>query len=313
MANKTIGDLANTLANILSTTLFECEEGGQSYKIQWSNMLANNGDPIATQGLFRGFIKYGGIRVATTDNLIIDKMVVDLNGTMYTIAETNLEFNGQSAGWYVIGINEGTQVISRIPIATFSSGASGNQLDMYSTFDPDRQYCYNSSERGIAGVYFNGTTFEIIIQWDNRPKDYVICESDTAQQIETAAEETVDYEDIVVDVNSNVTTGANWKFEPTKGGVFSITAMFRFATVNSWSQGDALYLILRNDTAVINYFERKEVQTTFNGHDLSLAGTLASVPLTNDVDLKIRVFQNTGVSINSGTSPAFNYTMIKEL
>ena len=302
-------------------------------KIKWSaivsKILANNGDPLRAASEItteitnadnalkatvfpKGYIQYNGIKVTATDDLVVGKMVVDLNGTLYEIAETTLDFNGQGAEWYAIVINENTQVTSFTDIDNFSSGRSGNQLDMYTTYDDNRQYCYNASYgRCIAVVYFDGTNFDYVIQIDNVPKSHIECETDAGQTIGTSSNDVINYEDILVDINSEVTTGAAWVFTACRSKNINVTAAVIFTDSNAWSEGNVAIFTSWKSGVVYRRLKREELQNT-GTYTLCLQGSI-SYSLFKGETAHVTIFQNTGGNLDLSSETTGNYIIITEV
>lgn len=258
----------------------------------------------------RGYIQYAGLEYATTDNLIINRLSCDIDGKLVEYLEdVNLEFNGQGAGWYIPYVDETTGGVSFQAIASFSSGASSNQLDMLTTYDDEKKYCENGSKRGLGAVYFDGTTFDYIIQIDNKPKSYVYATATGGQTIATATDVVCEYATIAIDINSEVTTGT-FQFTAKTSAQYSITNTALTIDLSGAATGEYIYsyaAINGSNTDLMNYDSFAAATTRFGWHGAVI------IPLQKGDYYQYVIRQTTGNSCTVNTSGANTHISIREL
>jgi hypothetical protein len=259
----------------------------------------------------RGYIQHGGLVVSATDDIVISGLIADIDGKIIRYLQSvTMDFNGQAAGWYVPYIDETSGAVSFQAIASFSSGASGNQLDMYTTYDTARRYCENGSKRALAVVYFDGTNFDYVFQIDNVPKTKISCSSNTGQTLFTGSYYRFNFEDIEYDLNSEITNGANWRFTPKTNKTVNIDFRVTVISGSGSNDNEIFHAFLYDDTSnILSLYE--DILITSQSR-IQWKGSVTFNALTTN-ELNINVRQACGSARTTYNSNNYNWIKINEL
>jgi len=319
MANKKISELTEKVS-LVDDDLFPIVNsvGVTTQKVKQSTIISQ----LALSGIiFPGWIHTNGIYLDGT-NIKIYPYVMNTNGIIYNseTAVTVSAIGGLTAStWYVVVQKESDGVISTIKCGAVGSWdnwtISGNQLNILSIFNEQKGYCRDSISGvfyRVLGIYKTNAApdgWEYPINIPNRPKDYAIAESDTAQLLTSGDNYRFDYEDIIIDINSCVTVGASWKFEPSVNGIYTISHKNYSGTAVT-TLGLTFYSKLYNDTTLEKVLfggDTYASQVNFNWH--------FSIPylLRKSGDYNIRLVQNTGNNFSTYNSASHNYLIISEM
>lgn len=133
----------------------------------------------------------------------------------------------------------------------------------------------------------------------------------TSQAISTATTTIVDFSTLAFDTNSEVTTGAAWKFTAKKSGYFRANACIWWGTSANWTIGE---------TASIGLF-KNNTQVTYSEWYAEATATL--VPGSTCIDdvvflavgdyIDFRATQNSGASSSLGAGANYNWAAITSL
>lgn len=307
--------------NSTPPTIYECTIA--TFTTDGANLTFTN-EEIRYKNVNAGFISTKDIFMSGTD-LKISPYVIDCNGTTYqsdddtTIVDvTTLDVSS----WYAVCVKEsdGTLSVQKMTgNAVFDNWTiTGNQLNALSIYDEFRNYCYDTISavgyRILGVVLINSVPddCDYIMPIANRPLDYAECESDTPQTFATTVWETVDYEDILIDINSCVTIGASWKFEPSVSGKYYIDAKVRFVSSDAWTQNESAIMRVIKNSSDISRLHYHIIQATFNGHEVQIQGNDCFIFDIND-DISIQAYQSTGGNLSRTTGVYSNKIIIGEL
>lgn len=280
----------------------------------WNEQASGSKKMTLGQLYPRGYIQGGGITVATTDNLIVGKMTVDLNGITHEIAETNLEFNGQATEWYAGVISESTGILTFTDIDNVSAGRSGNKLDMDTIYDDDRKYCYDATYGRITFiVYFDGTNFGDIIEIPNRPKSFIKCTVSAGVTIVDTVPTIMQYNTIIVDVNSEVTTGAAWKITALRTFKYVISAGVFLNSAPDWAAGNTAVMDVYKNGVQLNRIFYKMLSAAFNPFSMALYGNGFPDTINKDDYLDITLTTTKGTNATSSVNTVINYFKFAEI
>lgn len=157
----------------------------------------------------------------------------------------------------------------------------------------------------------NGTTWV-----DLNTSASIVARADTnaGQSFANNSTAIIDFEDVLTDTHSAITTGASWKFTcPTGGGgYYLVTAKITWSGTNAWAAGEHTALYLRKNSTVFS--------VTFNGMQGSTATQEYAVQCTAIINLSatdtidVQAVQGSGGALtlyNGGAN--YNYVNIARI
>jgi hypothetical protein len=225
-----------------------------------------------------------------------------------------------ASSWYAVGMNEITGAFSAFKLTgngVFDNWTiTGNQLNALSRYNGGLGYVRDTVSsvgyRITDMFYLDGAkALTYVIPIPDRPKDYVFCNSNTAESVANGGHR-VNFEDIVIDVNSNVTVGASWKFEPSIFARYNVSTTVLLAPDNNWLQGSLCFGSLFDNATSLKTIDFKEIQTAFAGHILSISGSCTVTGLPTQ-DLNINFFQDTVGAIATASDPLNKWVEIAQI
>lgn len=138
---------------------------------------------------------------------------------------------------------------------------------------------------GVLSFSVNGT-----------PSIYAARYTTTTQTVPAAAATIIDFETVVFDSDSEVTTGASWKYTATVTGKFEISAFVSFTNA-SFAAGQESYLAIYKNNAFYSFIDHKIYNGAASTSIMSLNGTaLVNLSATDYAD--VRLYQNTGADVD---------------
>jgi hypothetical protein len=130
------------------------------------------------------------------------------------------------------------------------------------------------------------------------------------QSIPDSTQTIVDFDTVTFDAGSLVTTGASWKFTASE------TASYRISIFISWSQS---FSFTTGQYTQASLYKNGTFYSTLDISQAFLTGTQYltlngsdSINLTSGDYIDVRVYQNTGSSVNLDTSAGSNYICIEK-
>lgn len=137
--------------------------------------------------------------------------------------------------------------------------------------------------------------------------------TNAGQSIPNGAFTIVDFEDLVYDTDTAVTTGASWKFTcpAGQGGPYRINIMLLFTSTATWAAAEYAQASVYKGGSVYTHIARNtsESATTLNKE---LSGS-ADVYLSAGNYIDIRVFQNSGAALALHNDGLYNYVSISRI
>lgn len=136
---------------------------------------------------------------------------------------------------------------------------------------------------------------------------------DTSQTIASATSTVINYDRLVQDTHSRVTTGASWRFTAAVAGYYVTAATVQLTSPASWTTGKTarLYLFKNNGSTV----DGTGILGTYNSYGtasfVQLGGTRIVYLAVGDY-LELRVIQDTGSSVATyaGAGGQFSHVSI---
>jgi hypothetical protein len=124
----------------------------------------------------------------------------------------------------------------------------------------------------------------------------------------------VDYEDLVFDPGSDVTTGASWHFTAPEAGQYLVTAHIGFASSTAWSaSSERGVLQVFKNTSFHRTLDRRDGYISAGGAVILNLGGSCVVTLAASDTVDIRASQNSGSTIALDGTSGNNYVDIVRL
>jgi hypothetical protein len=169
---------------------------------------------------------------------------------------------------------------------------------------------YNTTTNKMT-VRQNGAWKEIDVLGDPVVARYT---SNAGQSIPDVTSTTVNFEDVVFDPYSAVTTGASWVFTaPTgAGGTYLVTCEIQLSSTSAWDVGELAQLTLRKNGTDYANLARQGSQTTGVGQTVTLNGaTLVDLAAGDTIDVQVQ--QNSDGALSLTTLPLYNHISIARI
>lgn len=290
---KVLGSFDSTSGTVSGLTILRDRTNEKGY-IQIENIVDNSGD-ITVKGL-----------ICDVDGHIIDCQD-DIEVVTSLAAST----------WYAMTVSEVTGVVSYSAISAFDNWTiSGNQLNAYSIYNSTYKYCRDSISSvwyRIIGVMKSNSTpdgFDYIIPIKNIPKSYVEASSNAGNTINNVTLTIIDYEDIEIDINSEITTGAAWKFTAVRSSIYNYSTSISLASNAGWELAE--YLQLRNYKSG-SYDKMLNIWYSLGSQTISVALSGSGIISLQDGGyLDIQAYQNSDGNIALSTSSELVWIRIVE-
>lgn len=139
---------------------------------------------------------------------------------------------------------------------------------------------------------------------------YALYNTNAAQSIPDNTLTIVDFEDVISDPDSLVTTGAAWVFTCPIAGLYHVTAAIMFAATTTWAPGtEAGSLFVYLNGAISVRADRKDNFTNVASQQMQLSGSCDVVCAAGDT-INIRVVQNSGAALALNNTSTINYVNI---
>lgn len=231
--------------------------------------------------------------------------------------------------WYAVRMKESDGVISVVLAGSAGSWtswtgdpATANQLNCLAIYNHLYGYMRDSISSaptvyyrilGVFQVTAAATGCSYIRTIYDLPKSFVYCTSSNAQTMNNNTTVIVNFETILIDINSEVTTGLNtWKFTAKKPGVFITNWKTLLASDAAWTAGDVYELSLFKSTAQIGFMQRDTAWATLNPAYVGCQGHFPIMLNTGEY-LDARLRQVSGANINLLNDALHNHCEIVEV
>jgi hypothetical protein len=188
---------------------------------------------------------------------------------------------------------------------------------MASIFDGEKNCCRDSIGGSefyrILGYYkTNGTPNDAVYinKIENYPLSHVEAKRSSNQSIPISTFTNFDYNSIFIDLNSEVTTGTGWNFNPKTVGRFAYSAVLRFSNT-SWAAGDlsiirqAVNALSKKDAYFFEHPATFTKQHQYSGNDI--------VNLNPGHTLELKVFQDAASPLNTEANALYNVFTLTQL
>lgn len=123
----------------------------------------------------------------------------------------------------------------------------------------------------------------------------------------------VDYEDVVFDPFSSVTTGSSWNYLAPRSGYYQVNAGVEFTATLSWTAGEVGVLFIYVNGTSVSQLDRFEIDPTVSQSAVFQLSGSDLVYLNKGDTLDIRAFQNSGAALNLSGNADANFVSIAEL
>ena len=172
-------------------------------------------------------------------------------------------------------------------------------------------------------TFASGDTVEVnfsvpIVGWDAQTEHIVSAtnnvplvkyETNAGQSINSASTDVIDFEDIVFDDDSLVTTGASWNYAAASIGIHKVSAKMLWADT-AWAAGDITTLKVFVGGVEVATLAEKEIEAA-GTYKISLNGSVL-VNVTKGQTIDVRADQNTGGALTLDTTASKNYINIEK-
>ena len=200
-------------------------------------------------------------------HFILSPSVIQAGQKIYTKSQTDIVSDLTTlttATWYAIAMSEVDGTLSAIKAGAAGGwltwAISGNQLAMYTIFNSAYNYCRDSISGTfyrILGVFFSNTSSPYMgYKQDiaNYPLSHIYAYSTGTVTGITVSINTINFDVIGVDINSECVTGANWAVTPkVLGGQWNVSSATLLAST-LWTAGkSSAILIYKNATVGFEY------------------------------------------------------------
>jgi len=144
--------------------------------------------------------------------------------------------------------------------------------------------------------------------------ELVACSYSTnaGQSISTGSDTIIDFEDLVVDTHSSVTTGASWKFTAPVSGTYSVSKKILTIASANWSAGNNGIARIYKNGIYEKELSRFKMQATLNPCTMILSGDTL-LPLVKGDYIDIRVYQDNGSTENLDSNFERNFISINRI
>jgi hypothetical protein len=121
----------------------------------------------------------------------------------------------------------------------------------------------------------------------------------------------VDFNGLMYDTHSAVTTGAAWHFHAPANGYYAVSAAIMFGTTTTWADGEEGALYLYKNGGPQSYLARKD---NYNTASLFMQLTGSDVVFLSAAEyIDIRVIQISGAALALHNDAGWNYVAIHKV
>ena len=137
--------------------------------------------------------------------------------------------------------------------------------------------------------------------------------TNAGQSIPNGAFTIVDFEDLVYDTDTAVTTGASWKFTcpAGQGGPYRVSAMLLFTSTATWAAGEIAQMSVFKGGVEYTALDRKTSESATTLYK-EVKGSV-DVYLSSGNYMDIRVFHNSGAALALHNDGLYNYVSISRI
>ena len=228
-----------------STVKFTGVYGASKNAITWSDekngwynsdgkvicCFTSTGGVVSNVRVFKGRSKVKGYADFAIENtataITIKEPCFDIEGkSIEYLQDVIIDLTGIAAGWkYFFASDFIPGDIQLAPNTSFDQNGStwnpsGNQLDMFSTYDHDRKYCYLSASAGvqklrcIAAVYWTGSAVTKVLPIYNTPYTNILATRNSNLTIPAGVLANLQPDTIDYDLNSEWDIVTNDRYDP---------------------------------------------------------------------------------------------------
>jgi hypothetical protein len=178
---------------------------------------------------------------------------------------------------FTFAVNDEVKILAKVPIAGWSTNT---------------QFSDDADTRVIAAQY----------------------EEASGQTITNGSTDIIQFDDLVDDTHSSVTTGAAWKFTAPSSGRYRVSAMILGSNAaGGWDEGDILILYLYKNGVVFKALDYEEADASpASSTAQSLQGSLY-INLDAGDYIDVRLNNGTGVNWVTDTNANWNYISIDKI
>jgi hypothetical protein len=134
----------------------------------------------------------------------------------------------------------------------------------------------------------------------------------TAQDFATGVQEIVNFDTLVNDTNTAVTTGASWKFTAPSAKYYHVDVQILFSASTGWADAEYGSLVLFVDGASVAVLDRKDSYTASGSVLMQLSGsTIVYMAATSYLD--VRAYQSSGGTLTLYNDAGFNRIAITSI
>lgn len=279
---KTIDDVGGTSAGDISTTDI-ADNAITSAKLDDSSIASvSNGSALSISAAYT---------VTDTDGVGLILATTGASGFTVTLPTASANTNRVLT---IKKVDSGAGVVT-------ADGEGTETIDGETTLIIPRQY-------SSATLFCNGVGWNIIGRQDlNVVARY---ETNAQQTITNNTNIRVDYEDLLEDSHSAVTTGT-WAFTAPRNGFYHVTASVELDSAAGWESGEVARMAVYKGGAEENILNRFTYQASLTSDTIVNGSTI--VQMDKDDVIYINVSQNNDANINLKVGTTANFVTIVSL
>lgn len=152
------------------------------------------------------------------------------------------------------------------------------------------------------------------VRWDTASWgiSYARCSMSSDQVIPANTQTVINFDTVISDTDSQVTTGAAWSFTPISAGYYLVVASALIAAATNFNENNyaALYLFLNGSVycSIASFWAEKTAVASakpMNG--------LVALPLTTDDSISIKIFHNATTDASISVADGFSHVAISKI